>query len=577
MNGTRQGQDSRATAGGLRELGARYFYAQHTYDPWNASLLGLTEFDDMVNDPSQEASAAAADELKDIRLAAEHIEPRDLAPEDQVDRAILISLARGAETDARDALWSANVSAKGYVSPLGLIFQTIPAMTVNDEAAHDGDDQTASDAYMSRMSRIGNVLSAMGDRYRAEVADGRTPTRVCVARAVEQLSGYLALPVDEDVLLGPATTSMCRPKARDLVEREIRPAISALIDLLRDELLPLGRPDDHVGISNIPDGEGAYERAVARHTTTSLTPSEIHEMGHQALADLHSQWAQVGERAFGITDPDKIRQRLRTDPALRFQTSDQIVAVAQAALDRATAALPTYYHGPTVGPCDIVEINAVEAAHAALAYYRPPAVDGSRNGAHCLTTTNPTARFRFEYESLAFHESVPGHHLQLASCQQLDIPRYRRHLDIEACSFNEGWGLYSELMAEELGLYSTDLDILGRLSFSALRACRLVIDTGIHDLGWTRAQAVDFMRANTATTEANIHNEVDRYIAWPGQALAYMVGMREIVRLRETARTRLGEQFSLSEFHRRVLEHGAVPLSVLATNVEAWGATPDPS
>lgn len=162
----------------------------------------------------------------------------------------------------------------------------------------------------------------------------------------------------------------------------------------------------------------------------------------------------------------------------------------------------------------------------------------------------------------------------MSHCQQLDIPRYRRHLDVEACSFNEGWGLYSEVLAEELGLYTSDLDILGRLSFTALRACRLVVDTGMHHLGWSRERAVAFMRENTATTESNIRNEVDRYIAWPGQALAYMVGQREILRLREATRKRLGPRFSLPEFHRRVLEHGAVPLAVLADNVHVWEPTP---
>lgn len=228
-----------------------------------------------------------------------------------------------------------------------------------------------------------------------------------------------------------------------------------------------------------------------------------------------------------------------------------------------------------MGQCEIVDINAVEAEHAALAYYRPPSVDGARPGAHCLLTSDPEERFRYEYEALAFHESVPGHHLQLSSCQQLDIPVYRRYLDVEACSFNEGWGLYSEVLAEKLGLYSSDVDVLGRLSFTALRACRLVVDTGMHHLGWSRERAMAFMRENTATTETNIRNEIDLYIAWPGQALAYMVGQREILRLRESARARLGDRFSLPGFHHRVLEHGAVPLFVLARNIHDWD--PDPT
>lgn len=220
----------------------------------------------------------------------------------------------------------------------------------------------------------------------------------------------------------------------------------------------------------------------------------------------------------------------------------------------------------------IEEINPVDAEGSALAYYRPPAVDGSRPGAHCLLATSPAERFRFEYEALAFHESVPGHHLQLATAQTLDLPRYRRHLDVEACSFNEGWGLYAEGLAEEMGLYSDDVALLGMLSFSALRACRLVIDTGVHHLGWSRGQAVEFMWTHTATTQENAVSEVDRYICWPGQALTYRIGQREILRLRERARAELGPRFDLVGFHGAVLGSGALPLPVLDQTIARWTA-----
>jgi uncharacterized protein (DUF885 family) len=207
-----------------------------------------------------------------------------------------------------------------------------------------------------------------------------------------------------------------------------------------------------------------------------------------------------------------------------------------------------------------------------MAYYRPPAVDGSRPGAHCLLTTNPGERYRYEYQALAFHESVPGHHLQLATAQTLDIPRYRRHIDAELCAFNEGWGLYAERLADEIGLYSSGIARLGMLSFAALRACRLVVDTGLHHLGWSRQQAIEFMYSHTATTRVNVRNEIDRYIAWPGQALAYVTGKREIVRLRDRARLTLGPRFDLRRFHHAVLRNGAIPLTLLDDEIERWTA-----
>ena len=264
---------------------------------------------------------------------------------------------------------------------------------------------------------------------------------------------------------------------------------------------------------------------------------------------------------------------MREDRALRFRNQRGDRRGRQDALDRAEAARDTWFERYDITDCVIEEINPIDADNSALAYYRPPSADGSRPGAHCLLTTDPGERYRYEYEALAFHESVPGHHLQLATAQTLDIPRYRRHLDVELCAFNEGWGLYSERLADEIGLYSSPVARLGMLSFAALRACRLVVDTGMHHLGWSRQQAIDFMTSHTATTPANVRNEIDRYIAWPGQALAYVTGKREIVRLRERARDALGPRFDLRRFHHAVLRNGAIPLTLLDDEIDRWTIT----
>ena len=553
--------DSGRSDGLLAALGERYFRAQHTFDPWNATLLGLSEFDHLVADPRRTSDEMVVRELAAVEDELAGLDEAGLDEAGTVDRAVLTALARGARTDAQDALWAANASAKGYVSRQGVVFQALPVMKV--------ETPDAWAAYVERLAGLDTMFGHLGERYVEEAAEGRVPTAVGVRHAVEQLEGYLALPLAEDVLLTPARGHEAGATATRLVEHSVRPAMARFAEVLREQLAPLARGNDAVGIRFIPGGSAAYQRAVARHTTTDETPEKIHQVGLDTLAELRARWREVGERTLGVGDFDEVVRRLRTDPALRFTTSAEIVQVAQSALDRAVEAQPRYYPG-RVPPCAIVEINAVEAEHASMAYYRPPAVDGSRPGAHCLLTTDPTERFRFEYECLAFHESVPGHHLQLTTSQGLDIPRYRRHLDVEACSFNEGWGLYSEKLADELGLYTSDLDVLGHLSFLALRACRLVVDTGMHHLGWSRQQAVDFMTANTATTQANIRHEVDRYIAWPGQALAYLMGQREILRLREDSRRVLGERFNLADFHTTVLGHGPVPLSVLARTVHHW-------
>jgi len=346
-----------------------------------------------------------------------------------------------------------------------------------------------------------------------------------------------------------------------------------LAELLRRELAPLARPDDRVGIREIPGGEAGYLAAVARHTTTTLSPEDIHAIGLAELDELAGLWSQIGQEALGESDFATIAARMRDDPALRFHSREEIIAVVQDALDRAESARDTYFELYDIPACVIEEINPIDADNSAMAYYRPPAVDGSRPGAHCLLTTNPGERYRYEYEALSFHESVPGHHLQLATAQTLAIPRYRRHIDAELCAFNEGWGLYAERLADEIGLYSSEIARLGMLSFASLRACRLVVDTGMHHLGWSRQQAIDFMYSRTASTRDNVRNEVDRYIAWPGQALAYVTGKREIVRLRERAQQILGSRFDLRRFHHAALRNGAIPLTVLDGEIERWTAT----
>ena len=552
----------------LRELGEQYFQTKHTYDPYNATLLGLHEFDQLAGDPSREASEAAADEF--VRIAADvaAIDTTTLNVADSVDHGVLTVLTRAAERDARDSLWAANISAKSYVSRQGLIFQTVPAMTMTDS---DGAER-----YLDRLAGIGESLRALGDRYALEAGEGRTPTALGVDHSARQLDGYLALDLEQDALLKPTIAygdADVRARAIATVEQTIRPAMAALAERLRKDFLPVARPNDKVGISNIPGGKEGYYGALAQHTTLDLTPEQVHQIGLDTLDELRSRWSEIGQRAIGETELSAISERMRNDLSLRFKTSEEIVQVAEDALKRAEKVKDKYFPHYDIPDCVIEQINPIDSENTALAYYRPPAVDGSRPGAHCLLASDPETRFRFEYECLAFHESVPGHHLQLATAQMLDIPRYRRYLDVEACSFNEGWGLYSEQLAEELDLYTSDIDLLGMLSFNALRACRLVVDTGIHYFGWSREKAIEFMWKNTATTEAHVRNEVDRYISWPGQAVSYVIGKREILKLRESAKQTLGERFSLVGFHGAVLENGAVPLPVLRQEIERWQTT----
>jgi uncharacterized protein (DUF885 family) len=552
----------------LARLSEEFFQIKHAADPFSATLLGVSGFDGLVPDPSRAGASATAEQLAGIERRLSGIDPGGLGPPDRINHAVLGRLAWAMRSDLEHGLWETTASADGYSSPQAMMFMSVPAASLTDA--------TAVDRYLERLSALPPFLDAIMDRYRKAKADGRTPTRIGVGQAMDQLTGHLALSLADDTLLGPrlpadVDTERVRARASEIVADRVRPALRRLLAGLEDELLPVARPDDRVGIRFVPGGEEGYRAAVRRHTTTDLTPDEIHQIGRDCLADLRAEWAELGGRVLGTSDLAEIRARLRDDTSLRFGDGAQIVATVTDALRRAEQARDDWFPSYDIADCVIEEINPIEAGNAALAHYRPPAGDGSRPGAHCVLTTDPRYRFVYEYEALAFHESTPGHHLQIASAQTLtDLPAYRRFLDAEVCGYVEGWGLYSERLADEMGLYTSDLARLGMLSFDALRACRLVVDTGMHHLGWSRRQAMDFMWDNTATTRANVRNEIDRYTAWPGQALAYMIGRREIQRLRAQAQDRLGSRFDIRAFHGTVLGNGAVPLDVLAQIVAAW-------
>jgi uncharacterized protein (DUF885 family) len=346
----------------------------------------------------------------------------------------------------------------------------------------------------------------------------------------------------------------------------VRPAFARYRAYLADEVLAGARDEAHVGIGHLPGGAETYASLARAHTTTDLTPQQIHDIGLAEIARIDAEIAELGGRVLGTRDLPGTLAALRGDPSVHFKSAEEIVAVAEASLARATEAIPAWFGRLPRAACEVTRMEPHEERHSTIAYYREPPEDGSRPGRYYVNTYAPETRPRYEAEALAFHEAVPGHHLQVAIGQELEhLPAFRRHA--ETTAFVEGWGLYSERLADEMGLYKGDLDRIGMLSYDAWRASRLVVDTGMHALGWSRSAAIDFMAAHTALGLNNIANEVDRYIGWPGQALAYKIGQLEIRRLRSEAEAALGASFDIRRFHDAVLGHGALPLSVLHASV----------
>ena len=549
----------------LRSLAEEYWETLLETNPSTATLLGDHRFDDRLEDLSAEAEQGLRARWVSLRDRLGGMTGDGLDADDLVTRAEL-----GAQLDDAMAAIDQRLIELRSDQMTGFhieLLQSVPVMSA--------PDRESADMLVERFRQIPRALEQATERFLDGAAAGRTPAAVCVSRSINMVEGYLSSPLDDDVfatVAGP--TEWDRGELRHVVEQQVRPAYRRLADTFTERLLPEARDDDHCGLTWLDDGPQLYATLVASHTTLDLPPEEIHEVGmDEVTVRLPAEYAEVGGRLFGIGDPAAVLDRLRTDPDLRYRAGEEIMADAREAFGAATAIMADWFGRLPVAPCAIEEVPAFLAADSPSAYYFPPAGDGSRGGTYYVNTHRPEDKARYETASIAFHEAIPGHHLQLAIAAELDgLPRFRR-FGLANTAYVEGWGLYSERLAEEMGLYRNDLERMGMLAADSIRACRLVVDTGLHALGWTRSQAVEFMAANTPVSVEEVTVEVDRYIGMPGQALAYKLGQREIFRLRESARARLGDRFDIKGFHDAVLTSGAVRLPILADLVDAWRAS----
>ncbi len=558
----------------LRGLAEEYWDTLLEANPTMATVLGDHRFDDRIEDFSGSAERALSARWQSILERTTSIDPGPLDVDDMVTRGQLTAEIGDAIAliDARMVELRSDQMTGFHVE----LLQSLPVMSA--------PDPTSADMMIERFRGVPDALEKVAERFLEGAGGGRTPAAICVSRSVNVIEGYLASSIDDDgvcALSGPPEwdgEAAWRSSLRRLVEEEVRPAYRRLADRLSGGLLPLARDDDHCGLSWLADGPELYAALVAHHTTVDLSPEEIHRIGMEEVTEkLPADYVAVGGGLFGVGDPAAVLDRLRNDRSLRYGSGDEIMIDARRAFDDASHAMADWFGRLPEAPCTIEAVPAFLAADAPSAYYYPPATDGSRGGTYYVNTENPEDKARYETASIAFHEAIPGHHLQLAIASELTgLPRFRR-FSLSNTAYVEGWGLYAERLAGEMGLYRNDLDRLGMLAADSIRACRLVVDTGLHALGWSRSAAIEFMAAHTPVSVEEVTVEVDRYIGMPGQALAYKLGQREILRLRQSARARLGGSFDISGFHDAVLGSGAVGLPMLAELVEAWVASRSPN
>ncbi|HXF38693.1 MAG TPA: DUF885 domain-containing protein, partial [Blastocatellia bacterium] len=354
---------------------------------------------------------------------------------------------------------------------------------------------------------------------------------------------------------------------RNAIAQSMTPALKKLAAFIKETYLPACRKD--IGASSLPDGEAFYQYAIKRHTTTNLPAREIHEIGKREVARIRKEMESIIKQVGFTRSFQEFLAYLRTDPRFYYTKADDLVAGYSYIAKVSDGKLPQMFAELPRTPYGVGVIPGYEAPAQTTAYYQPSAADGSRAGLFMINTYKLDTRPKYEMEALTLHESVPGHHLQIARAQELNgLPDFRRNAGYTA--YVEGWGLYAESLGSEMGFYADPYSKFGQLTYEMWRACRLVVDTGMHAFGWSRQQAIDLMKENTAKTENDIIVEVDRYIVWPGQALAYMIGSLKIKELRARASKELGARFDVRKFHNAVLDDGPLPLDLLDQRMTAW-------
>ena len=460
------------------------------------------------------------------------------------------------------------------LDPLGGGVQTWVPMTLQhapNQTVKDYEDMLA------RLRKTPALVEQAMAVLREGLAKGITQPRIVLRDIPSQVDRILKdAPADSVFLksfrefptsIAPAEQGRLRREAAALVDGPVYASFRKYRDFLAQDYIPQCR--ETIGLSALPDGQAWYRERTLRMNTTHLTPQEIHEIGLGEVKRIHAEMDKVIASAGFHGSFAEWVKFLRNDPRFYYTNAADLVTGYRDICKRVDAQLPRLFGKLPRTPYGVEEIAAYYAPSQTTAFYEPGPVDGSRSGTYRVNTYKLESRPKYEMEVLSMHESVPGHHLQIALAHELEgLPEFRK--DLETTAFVEGWGLYSESLGYEMGFYKDPYSRFGQLSYDMWRACRLVVDTGMHALGWSRQQAIDYMKENSGLTEQNIVVEVDRYIAWPGQATAYKIGQLKIRELRTLAEQRLGAKFDERRFHDRVLGAGALPLEVLDRRVKEW-------
>jgi uncharacterized protein (DUF885 family) len=535
--------------------------------PTYATALGVRDHDDQIEDISLAARDRRAREAEAFLARLDRIPAEALAPADRVNRAILKrGLEEGIEAERYRQRVMLFTTYSGWHQAFAGLADNLPFRTRADY-----------ESYLTRLALYPRQNDSALDITGQAVKGGFTLPCSVLGNYEKGIAGVIA----EDPAKSRFYEPFTRTRPGDLTEREwtamqsrarrlitdaLNPAYAKHLAFYRTTYLPKCAKSD--GISAQPGGREYYAFRVRQETTTSLTPDQIHDIGLRESARIRAEMDRVAKAA-GFRGGATFIEELRTNRKYFATSPAQLMQAAATTAKTIDGKMPGFFATLPRLPYGVREIPAEIAEGTTTAYYGQGSPASGLAGTYYVNTSKLDQRPLWELPALTLHEAVPGHHHQISLQQEVELPPFRRHFTFFT-AFTEGWGLYAESLGEEMGLYDTPEKKMGQLSYQAWRAARLVVDTGIHSKGWDKARAVDFMRRNTALTDANIDAEVNRYISWPGQALGYKIGELRIKALRAKAQKALGARFDLRRFHDAVLLQGSVPLDVLEAQVDAW-------
>lgn len=552
----------------LRTLADAYWNARLERHPTRATAIGDSRFNDRLEDLSLDALQRWQAQLRATLASVEALPKQDLNPDDALTRELL-------ERAIRDELLVIDGPDRFTpIDPLDGPHLGFPLILVS-QPFRDAKDYRD---YIARLHAFPKQVADVIARMREGLAKGIVSPRPIIEKTLPQLQTHIVddvkasefwKPIKDERAkrLADADLQEITPAVESAIKTQVVPAYRTLLAFIRDEYLPKCRSS--VGIGALPGGKEAYEKLAFVNMTVKQDPDDVHNLGVSEVERLREAMAKVqAEMRVDGTLDDFIR-KMRTDPSQRFRSGEELFSAAEAILQRAKSQMPKLFGRLPKADCVMRETEAFRAPASPVAYYNGPAEDGSRPGYYYINLYKPEERLRFTLEALSYHEAVPGHHLQIALHQEMkDLPKFRRYSWFTA--YGEGWALYTEKLGYEIGGYADAASRYGQLTFEMWRACRLVVDTGMHYKGWSRQQAIDFMTANTSLAPLDIESEIDRYISWPGQALGYKIGELRILQLRKDAEAKLGAKFDLKAFHDAILKDGSMPIDMLERRMHEW-------